>query len=100
MAIQIQRSFPNYGIIAPAAYVKVSNLKIHETQIRGQWTLSWVASIYFSAATRNANKAPLEKLYYSNTYSANDELATNKNAVCLAYEYMEGLSEFNNGISV
>ena len=100
MALELPLNFPKYGFTAPNAYIKVGNVNIIESHLAGGRRAQFRAEVYFSQATRQAEKAPLEERTYTMDYDTTGDYANQRNAVCMAYRHLVTLPEYANALNV
>jgi len=100
MALELPLNFPKYGFTAPNAYIKIGHVNIIQSTQAGGRRAQFRVEVYFSTATRQAEKAPLETRTYTMDYDTSGDQANQRNAVCMAYRYLVTLPEYANAINV
>jgi len=98
MALQMQKSFSNYGFSASSAYFKVGNLTVFDTSTG--WSVKFEVKTYFSASAKTNGSAPIESQYYTMTYDTSSATQSEYNIVKCAYEHLKTLSEFSGATNV
>jgi hypothetical protein len=98
MALQIQVTFPKYGFTASNAYLRVSNLRIDDSN--AGWIVTFNLKCYFSANAKNNGKKPIEEEYHTFPYSVSSSNQDQYNTVKQAYQYLKTLSQYSSATDV
>lgn len=98
MALQMQKSFSNYGFSASSAYFKVGHLTVISKS--SGWAVKFELKTYFSSSAKSNGSAPLETRYYTMDYDTSSSTQSEYNVVKCAYEHLKTLSEFSGATDV
>lgn len=87
MALQINYTAPS-GVQATTAYARIDRIMGNKDgyQIMG--------SIFYTAATRDANQAPIGNFFYQ----ANGEITATTNITTSCYDYLKTLPDFAGAV--